>query len=579
MNQQGVFLTLMVFLVGIIVVGLAISSAGIQKERESLVSEETARETVNEQFSEAYYAVSDFLQNPAIERERSRVLPFKYRIRSDRKQIQLQQTMPIESDQFGKFNDYLNLYELFWKTKSDLNSNFSFEKNKNAAWTNDAWAYEENGYQFKILPQCVLYQLKPSDNENGIRVLRLTKGTIADNNCEFDRQQEIIGGNPGTGTDSLRNWHAIEKIIVTVHTDQTYEIAPTCRGEFFNGAECWKKPFDSNRGWPYGEVRFMSGNETYGAVYNHFEPDSGNPQEIDFNLNSQNEWTRQKVVFSADPINGPSQILLVDLSDVKAEVNPIVDVTLFFRKPVESFQLENLSLSVENIAFGMRRLSLNQPPIAYCGDDNCTAPSETVSNCPKDCTCGNGKCEEWENLDTCSDCTDNDSICSDGSNDPNCGCSITSGNAATCDPEETLSSCPLDCAWTCGNGTCDSGENYANCQTDCEEEGCTNQCETEGETRCNEGSPASVSTCTLQGECLVWVNTETCPLEGSCLDGYCRDCQDECLWDGYRECVGSTSFHQCGYYENECLNWGNTILCGLGKTCNNGQCQSGSGTG
>ena len=268
MNQRGVFLTLMVFIVGIVVVGLAISHASSQKERESLLSESTARERVNEQFSEAYYALSDLLQNQSIAKDRARVLPFKYN--ADTSMVWLRQTMPIENEKFDEFNDYLNLYELFWKKQSDLNTNFSFEAIKNQLWLPSQPRYPV--YEFKILPQCVLYRLDQQDNNYGKRILVLKKGNPSANNCEFDKQWF------GNNRDWLKNAYEIQKIIVNIHSDRNYTGMPKCRtaSEFqYNGltSECWRKPFDANRGWPYGEVNFLVGNDWNASVYNHYNPD------------------------------------------------------------------------------------------------------------------------------------------------------------------------------------------------------------------------------------------------------------------------------------------------------------------
>lgn len=536
LNQRGVFLTLMVFIVGIVVVGLAISHASTQKERESLLPESTARERVNEQFNEAYYALSDLLQNQSIAKDRARVLPFKYSV--DTNAVWLRQAMPIENTKFDEFNDYLNLYELFWEKKNDLNTNFSFEAIKNQLWLSSNPRYPV--YEFKLLPQCVLYRLDQQDNNYGKRTLIIKKGNPSANNCEFDRQWF------GNDRDWLKNGYEIQKIIVNIHSDQNYTGMPKCRtaSEFRYTAgtpsECWRKPFDASRGWPYGEVNFLVGNDLNSSVYNHYNPAPPAPnipeQQIDFNLAGQLPNKDQNIVF------GGNEILRIDLSGINPAAVVTVDVNIFFRRPIEAFLLENLSISVENIPFRIRRLSLDQNQIGYCGDFNCAAPFETMLNCPQDCTCfdtsirSGGICQPWESRETCGtenqkDCQSNDRICSDsGIVDPDCGCG---GNRApTCDPGEHIVNCFNDCSWTCGNGRCDTGETNM-----------PNQ------------------------------------------DGYCpqdcpKNCVDSCSPEGAKQCFGFNQYQICGFNPGPCLTWGNPISCPGGNLCSgNGQCQGGPDPG
>ncbi len=545
LNQRGVFLTLMVFIVGIVVVGLAISHASAQKERESLLPESTARERVNEQFNEAYYALSDLLQNQSIAKDRARVLPFKYN--ADTNMVWLRQTMPIENEKFDEFNDYLNLYELFWKKQSDLNTSFSFEAVKNQLWLPGKPRYP--AYEFKILPQCVLYRLDQLDNNYGKRILVIKKGNPSENNCEFDRQMVLNQQDPQQPTstpDSLRNSYEIQKIIVNIHSDRNYSKMPSCAtagNEFYYvGTECWRKPFDANRGWPYGEVNFMVGNDLNASVYNHYNPDPRvAAQQIDFNLAGQLPGKDQNITF------GGNEILRIDMSGINPAAVVTVDVNIFFRRPIEAFLLENLSISVENIPFRIRRLSLDQNQLGYCGDGNCAAPGENIANCPQDCACGNGICEAQENTQTCAnDCPVQDKLCSDSSqSDAACGCyddgrgQVNRSKDSSCDyanvgnSPDTFANCK-DCTWTCGNGRCDTGETNIPSQ-----------------------------------------------------DGYCpqdcpRNCVDQCPQQGWL-CDTPNSRWQCGYNPGPCLTWmGMPEFCQYG--CLNGRCKSkpsggGGGTG
>jgi hypothetical protein len=84
---------------------------------------------------------------------------------------------------------------------------------------------------------------------------------------------------------------------------------------------------------------------------------------------------------------------------------------------------------------------------AVCGNGICEA-GETTAACGQDCYCGNGTCDSGENAGTCVlDC--GSAVCGDG----------------TCQPSESLALCPGDCF--CGNGSCDQGEDESTCAQDC----------------------------------------------------------------------------------------------------------------
>lgn len=82
-----------------------------------------------------------------------------------------------------------------------------------------------------------------------------------------------------------------------------------------------------------------------------------------------------------------------------------------------------------------------------CGDKTCDS-DETVASCPADCAkCGDNICSSTESLTSCpEDC----SVCGDGK----------------CTGSETLASCPKDCS-VCGDGVCSGSETASTCASDC----------------------------------------------------------------------------------------------------------------
>src|SRR4030095_2062550 len=111
-----------------------------------------------------------------------------------------------------------------------------------------------------------------------------------------------------------------------------------------------------------------------------------------------------------------------------------------------------------------------------CGDGICSPDVETVEECPEDCNCGNGTCDQWNGefpgncLEDCGFCGDR--IC-DPSDDPpedmlSCPFDCAICGDAVCTPfSETQFECPQDC--NCGNGTCDwwGAETKDDCPTEC----------------------------------------------------------------------------------------------------------------
>jgi hypothetical protein len=111
-----------------------------------------------------------------------------------------------------------------------------------------------------------------------------------------------------------------------------------------------------------------------------------------------------------------------------------------------------------------RQQLLSAPPYdTLCGDGVCSG-SETLANCPDDCTnppvCGDGLCNGSETPASCpADCSGS-SVCGDG----------------TCDPGETAANCAVDCVpAACGDCVCSYGETAA-CPWDCDVPGYPSWC-------------------------------------------------------------------------------------------------------
>jgi len=112
-----------------------------------------------------------------------------------------------------------------------------------------------------------------------------------------------------------------------------------------------------------------------------------------------------------------------------------------------------------------------------------------------------------------------------------------------CSPIETrgcpgggIQNCSASCSWE----PCDC---VPNCQGRvCGDNGCGNTCGT-----CGTGT-----TCNASGQCV---------------------CSNDCTSSGAKECVDSTHYRTCGYYDADgCLEWSATLSCTAGTTCSGGTC-------
>ena len=77
----------------------------------------------------------------------------------------------------------------------------------------------------------------------------------------------------------------------------------------------------------------------------------------------------------------------------------------------------------------------------------------------------------------------------------------------------------------------------------------------------------------LNNSCGSVVNCGFCPSGKTCSNGECIiTCTDSCS-SGNKECVGSTTYKECGNYDSDaCLEWSLATSCPSGKTCSNGEC-------
>ncbi|MBU0636152.1 hypothetical protein KKE06_03945 [Candidatus Micrarchaeota archaeon] len=366
MNQKGVFLTLMVFFVAIVAVTLAISSVGMEKERESLLPESTARYVVDEQFEQIYYDIENLLVNPKRSQSKSRNLLFEYTLEADNV-IWLEQSLPITGQKFDEFNNYLNKYALFsghWDKKTSIETTFNFQRLKNTFWGgSQRWPV----YKYILFPQCIVYELNYQEyNTAGKRIMSLEKGT-EENNCIFNRT-----------TNATTNFEKrIRKAEVRIDSDAGLISNFSCTGSF---SGCPKTVFNSINPRPYAKLEFYQGDTLIDWVGEHFDPKADSENKISFRLDD-GSLEDQNVTFSGNSDQDP--IARIDLSGALTSTKTTAGIKLSLIEPPTSFVLEGLSIIVTHPGFGVRRLSQIDEQIFYCGDGFCDSGEE--GTCSSDC--------------------------------------------------------------------------------------------------------------------------------------------------------------------------------------------------
>ena len=125
----------------------------------------------------------------------------------------------------------------------------------------------------------------------------------------------------------------------------------------------------------------------------------------------------------------------------------------------------------------------------------------------------------------------------------------------SCDGFETFSSCPEDCAVSCGDGTCGAGEDCSNCKADCGV--CPATCG-DGICECNVTAAGVLEDCTTcVADCGV--------CQAPCGDGFCDQSADAELCDTCPQDCNTCPAPFCG-----------DAVCDAGDTCAN--CAADCGT-
>ena len=151
------------------------------------------------------------------------------------------------------------------------------------------------------------------------------------------------------------------------------------------------------------------------------------------------------VRFSKDTLESLSLASLHPAPTFVIKDDPIVGWYIPELSPDEEFAVSVDSTHLGDITdIGNKINTLVVDGQAICGNFKCES-GETIDNCPVDCSCGNGVCENRVAY---------------------CKPFIGKGAAVVCYIRETIDSCLQDCS-VCGDGLCDRFETQESCCTDC----------------------------------------------------------------------------------------------------------------
>ena len=159
MNQRGVFITFMVFLLVASVIALHDTSKKTDFRQEKKYIDEAAFNRVNNAFNNIYEEVVSLNKEGWAKEIQQRPMPFDYNIHTN--SIVLSQKVPVESVILDTYVDVLNIYSIFANETLTGDLNIVTETLKNTEW---GGIDEYPDLNYAILPQCLLYNINSDSN-------------------------------------------------------------------------------------------------------------------------------------------------------------------------------------------------------------------------------------------------------------------------------------------------------------------------------------------------------------------------------------------------------------------------------
>ena len=238
MNQKGIFLTLMVFVVIVSVLVIFQNNQETRATRDESVVSETVLNSVNQTFEQPYFEVVRLQKTGKEQRVQSRGLPFDYNLTEN--ELSIRQSIPLNPQRLQSFYDMVNAYKIFLGEPGITEAGMDVKLELDRSGLADGWQNEFPQIKYVAIPQCVTYIV----NEGGsllpenLDSFAITPGTKNNDDCSADFSATLW----------TASWADVNAVKVTVETAGDLEPGTTikckqdldvggniCRNDLFTG--------------------------------------------------------------------------------------------------------------------------------------------------------------------------------------------------------------------------------------------------------------------------------------------------------------------------------------------------------
>ncbi|GEM_PF-4769882 len=379
MNQKGVLLTLMTFLVVVTVIIIANNNSEISSTHKELAVDSLVLDKLNSEFEQVFSDVVSLQKTGREKRFQLRFLPFGYN-RDENYVVEIVQPIPLSAARLSNYYAYVNLYAIFLRDANASGHGTLIDFNIEKSGLHRAFLPVGNPQYrafpeipFVVKPQCVLYRANDGGNPPS-------------NNSQKDFR--LIGGTTANGCALNFAWSRVKKIIVTV-TPKDYNgvalqknCSPSGQNSFaqqggggqgglsdarIRKEQAWfaEQPDENPSPEPPVACRtnaFNAGSSNpYGAVY--FQYGSAAPVLIASNhfvTTNNNNRVHLTYPFKADfyfkcTSGSCGQDGLVVVSSTDQNPQFVVKTWIEFKQPVDEFALGYVDLNVTQEGFDIKR--------------------------------------------------------------------------------------------------------------------------------------------------------------------------------------------------------------------------------
>jgi len=339
MNNKGVFITFMVFLLVASMLALHDVTKKTDFKQERLHIDETAFNIVNNTFNNLYEEVVSLNKEGAAKTVQQRPMPFQYDFGTNL--VIISQRVPVRKSILDAYFDALNIYSIFTNQESTSNLQISTSTLQNLEWGGTGEEYPN--LQYAILPQCLSYDI---------------------NNCCFDGNymilKELGDGELGcVGGFDYADLNIVD-VNISINTSGYINQVPPLTGTLSSKTDVFEPanplPFaritinETNPQCPgIGCLITSNGKEVRSA---HFDPGySGVGSEDTLIIHADpDDYVRVKIGMeeAIDPFP-------VVVFNTFVNAPAYIDLNITFDQKVEQFYFTGFSIDVEKKNFAIKR--------------------------------------------------------------------------------------------------------------------------------------------------------------------------------------------------------------------------------